>query len=244
MSSQFLALAADKYIYIAFAKFKHKWTYLNDTIVFAYLISDQKYNIIFLNTLNDTKQCKLVYNLINVISSEFYCTIIQEAKEKKEYSFMITNNFCNVLDTKLVPIKPILYDMNNQFIVISDTDYVYVLQYRGYYKPPKKGNKKDKDDKNTDIINVTNIKYNVPMGKLDAKYMNEFCFFIESELNPDIEYDYKSFVKTKKTKNPIIYISLSNIYLYIAKSNGIINRYNLYTMLLERKFKLDETIGI
>jgi hypothetical protein len=72
--------------------------------------------------------------------------------------------------------------------------------------------------------------------------MNEFCFFIESELNPDIEYDYKSFVKTKKTKNPIIYISLSNIYLYIAKSNGIINRYNLYTMLLERKFKLDETI--
>ena len=241
-NSSTLALAADKYIYIAFAKFKHKWTYLNDTIVFAYLISDQKYNIIFLNTLNDTKQCKLVYNLINVISSEFYCAIIQEAKEKKEYSFMITNNFCNVLDTKLVPIKPILYDMNNQFIVISDTDYVYVLQYRGYYKPPKKGNKKDKDDKNTDIINVTNIKYNVPMGKLDAKYMNEFCFFIESELNPDIEYDYKSFVKTKKTKNPIIYISLSNIYLYIAKSNGIINRYNLYTMLLERKFKLDETI--
>ena len=241
-NSSTLALAADKYIYIAFAKFKYKWTYLNDTIVFAYLISDQKYNIIFLNTLNDTKQCKLVYNLINVISSEFYCAIIQEAKEKKEYSFMITNNFCNVLDTKLVPIKPILYDMNNQFIVISDTDYVYVLQYRGYYKPPKKGNKKDKDDKNTDIINVTNIKYNVPMGKLDAKYMNEFCFFIESELNPDIEYDYKSFVKTKKTKNPIIYISLSNIYLYIAKSNGIINRYNLYTMLLERKFKLDETI--
>ena len=241
-NSSTLALAADKYIYIAFAKFKHKWTYLNDTIVFAYLISDQKYNIIFLNTLNDTKQCKLVYNLINVISSEFYCAIIQEAKEKKEYSFMITNNFCNVLDTKLVPIKPILYDMNNQFIVISDTDYVYVLQYRGYYKPPKKGNKKDKDDKNTDIINLTNIKYNVPMGKLDAKYMNEFCFFIESELNPDIEYDYKSFVKTKKTKNPIIYISLSNIYLYIAKSNGIINRYNLYTMLLERKFKLDETI--
>jgi hypothetical protein len=84
-NSSTLALAADKYIYIAFAKFKYKWTYLNDTIVFAYLISDQKYNLIFLNTLNDTKQCKLVYNLINVISSDFYCAIIQEAKEKKEY---------------------------------------------------------------------------------------------------------------------------------------------------------------
>ena len=241
-NSSTLALAADKYIYIALAKFKPKWTFLNDTIVFAYLISDQKYNIIFLNTSNDTKQVKLVYNLINVISSDFYCAIIQEAKEKKEYSFMITNNFCNVLDTKLVPIKPILYDMNGQFIVISDSDYVYVLQYRGYYKPPKKGNKKDKDDKNADVINFKNTKYNVPMSKLDPKYMNEFCFFIESELNPDIEYDYKTFAKTKKTKNPIINISLSSIYLYVAKSNGIINKYNLYTMLLERKFKIDETI--
>ena len=55
--SSTVALAADKYIYIALTKFRHKWTYLNDTIVFAYLISDQKYNIIFLNTTNDTKQC-------------------------------------------------------------------------------------------------------------------------------------------------------------------------------------------
>ena len=240
--SSTIALAADKYIYIALAKFKHKWTYLNDTIVFAYLISDQKYNIIFLNTSNDTKQCKLVYNLINVISSEFYCAIIQEAKDKREYSFMITNNFCNVLDTKFVPIKPIFYDMNNQFIVISDNDYVYVLQYRGYFKPQKKGNKKDKSDKNVDLTNIKNTKYNIPMGKLDPKNMNEFVFFVESELNPDIEYNYKSFVKNKKTKSPIINLSLSGIYLFIAKSNGIINKYNLYTMFLERKFKIDETI--
>ena len=125
--SSTVALAADKYIYIALTKFKHKWTYLNDTIVFGYLISDQKYNLIFLNTTNDTKQCKLVYNLIDVISSDFYCAIIQETKEKKEYSFMITNNFCNVLDTKLVPIKPLYYAMNNQFIVICDSNYVYVF---------------------------------------------------------------------------------------------------------------------
>ena len=117
--SSTLALAADKYIYIAFTKFKHKWTYLNDTIVFAYLIADQKYNIIFLNTSNDTKQCKLVYNLIDVISSDFYCGLIQESKEKKEYTLMITNNFCNVLETKLIPIRPLFYAMNNQFIIIS-----------------------------------------------------------------------------------------------------------------------------
>ena len=241
--SSTIALAADKYIYIALTKFKHKWTYLNDTIVFAYLISDQKYNIIFLNTLNDTKQCKLVYNLINVISSDNYCVIIQESKEKREYSFMITNNFCNVLETKLVPIKPLFYDMNNQFIVICDNDYVYVLQYKGYYKP-KKGSKKENNEKekNIDLINMKNSKYNIPMSKLDPNGMDEYCFFIESELNSEIEYSYKNFVKNKKTKNSIINLILSNIYLYIAKANGIINKYNLYSKSLERKFKIDENI--
>ena len=243
--SSTIALAADKYIYIALTKFTHKWTYLNDTIVFAYLISDQKYNIIFLNTVNDTKQCKLVYNLIDVISSDFYCAIIQENKEKREYSFMITNNFCNVLETKLLPIKPLFYDMNNQFIAIGDNDYIYVLQYKGYYKPKKEGNKKDKNNKSnnlSELYNAKNTKYNIPMSKLDPNGMNEFCFFIESELNPDIDYNYKTFIKSKKTKNSIINVYLSSIYLYVAKSNFIINKYNLYTMSLERKFKIEENI--
>ena len=104
----------------------------------------------FLNTINDTKQCKLVYDLIDVMSSDFYCAIIQEKKEKKEYAFMITNNFCNVLDTKLCPIKPLFYAMNNEFIVISDNNYVYVLQYKGYYKSKK--------DKKKIIINLIIIK--------------------------------------------------------------------------------------
>ena len=243
--SSTIALAVDKYIYIALTKFTHKWTYLNDTIVFAYLISDQKYNIIFLNTVNDTKQCKLVYNLIDVISSDFYCAIIQENKEKREYSFMITNNFCNVLETKLLPIKPLFYDMNNQFIAIGDNDYIYVLQYKGYYKPKKEGNKKDKNNKSnnlSELYNAKNTKYNIPMSKLDPNGMNEFCFFIESELNPDIDYNYKTFIKSKKTKNSIINVYLSSIYLYVAKSNFIINKYNLYTMSLERKFKIEENI--
>ena len=210
-----MALAADKYIYIALTKFKHKWTYLNDTIVFGYLISDQKYNLIFLNTTNDTKQCKLVYNLIDVISSDFYCAIIQETKEKKEYSFMITNNFCNVLDTKLVPIKPLYYAMNNQFIVICDSNYVYVLQYRGYIKKKLEGNKnKNKNLKNnTELYNIKSTKYNISASKLDPNGMNEFCFFIDSEPNPDIDYDYQNFIKREKTKNPIINISLSSVYL-------------------------------
>ena len=240
-NSSTIALAAEKYIYLSFVKYKYKWTFFNDTIVFAYSISDNKYNIMFLDTINNTKQCKLVYNLINVLSSDFYCLIIHE-KEEEQYSFMITNSFCNVLDTKLCPVRPMYYAMNNEFVVIADYDYVYVLQYKGYVKPKNEGNNFEKKNSQSDLGLSTKARYNVSMNKLDQKSMNEFCFFIDDELNPEINYDYFTFSHEKTAKNEIINICLSNFYLYVAKFNGIINKYNLYNMTIEKKFKIDENI--
>ena len=156
-------------------EYKYKWTYFNDTIVFGYLLSDNKYNIIFLDTINNTKQCKLVYNLINVLSSDFYCLIIQE-KDENQYSFMITNSFCNVLDTKLCPVEPIYYSMNNEFIAISDYDYIYILQYRGYVKPKIEGNNADKNSKHTKIRKISvNKKIN---KNIIQKSLNLFSVMI------------------------------------------------------------------
>ena len=240
-NSSTIALAAEKYIYLSFVKYKYKWTFFNDTIVFAYSLSDNKYNIMFLDTINNTKQCKLVYNVINVLSSDYYCSIIHE-KDEDQYAFMITNSFCNVLDTKLCPIKPIYYAMNNEFIVITDYDYVYVLQYKGYVKPKSDGTNFEKKNSQSDLGLSTKARYNVSMNKLDQKSMNEFCFFIEDELNPGINYDYYTFAHEKTAKNEIVNIFLSNFYLYVAKFNGIINKYNLYNMTIEKKFKIDENI--
>ena len=246
--SSTLALAADKYIYLAFAKFNYKWTYFNDTIVFAYLISDNKYNIMFLDTINNNKQCKIVYNLINVLSSDYHCTIIQEGKDGKEgkgeneYSYMITNSFCNVLLKKLCPIKPIYYSMNNEFISISDKDYVYVLQYKGYSKQKTDGNSQEKNRKQSDLNSSIRSVYNPSINKLDTKNMNEFCFFIGGTLSPGINYDYNNFPHTKISKHQILNIYLSNNYLYVALSNLIINRYNLYEMTIDIQLKIDENI--
>ena len=246
--SSTLALAADKYIYLAFAKFNYKWTYFNETIVFAYLISDNKYNIMFLDTINNNKQCKIVYNLINVLSSDYHCTIIQEGKdgkegkEENEYSYMITNSFCNVLLKKLCPIKPIYYSMNNEFISISDKDYVYVLQYKGYSKQKTDGNSQEKNRKQSDLNSSIRSVYNPSINKLDTKNMNEFCFFIGGTLSPGINYDYNNFPHTKISKHQILNIYLSNNYLYVALSNLIINRYNLYEMTIDIQLKIDENI--
>ena len=170
---------------IAFVKYKYKWTYFYNTIVFGYLISDNKYNIIFLDTINNNKQGKLVYNLVDILSSDFLCAIIQE-REENQYSFMITNNFCNVLDTKFCPIKPIYSSMNNEFIAISDYDYVYVLQYKGYIKPKLDGTNDRNKMTQSDFSLTMRTRFNMTMNKLDPKAMNEFCFFIDDDLNPGI----------------------------------------------------------
>ena len=155
---------------------------------------------------------------------------------------MITNSFCNVLDNKLCPIQPIYYSMNNDFIAISDYDYIYILQYRGFIKTKIEGNNADKNSKNSDLGLSIRTKYNVSMNKLDPKSMNEFCFFIEDDLNPGINYDYYNFRPTKKAKNQICNLYLSSNFLYVAKTNGIIHKYNLYLMNLEKKFIIEENI--
>ena len=237
-----LALAAEQYIFLAFVKLIYKWTYFNNTIVFGYLISDNKYNIFFLDIINNTNKCKLVYNLINILSSDYHCSIIYQGKDNDQYSFMITNSFCNVLDTKLCPIKPIFYAMNNEFISISDNDYIYVLQYKGIAKQKIKGTNIEKSLKMSEINSQIITKYNVSMNKLDPNNMNEFCFFVDGTLSPDISYSYESFTHNKKAKNQICNIFLLNNNLYVGLDNGVINKYNLYLLAFERKIKIDENI--
>ena len=237
-----LALAAEQYIFLAFVKLIYKWTYFNKTIVFGYLIADNKYNIIFLDTINNTKQCKLVYNLINVLSSDNHCAIIQQGKDNDQYSFMITNNFCNVLDTKLCPIKPIYYAMNNEFISISDNDYIYVVQYKGYTKQKIKEKNSEKNINLSEVNSHIITKYNVSMNKLDPNKMNEFCFFVDEAISPDISYKYGTFTHKKKSRNQICNISLGNNNLYVGLDNGVINKYNLYLMTFDKKLKIDENI--
>ena len=232
-----ICLTSEKYLYLGFVKYKYKWTFFCNTIVFAYLIGDNKYNIMYLDINNNTKQCKLVYNLIDIISADYYCGIITQNNEN-EFSLIITNNFCNVLTTKNFNINPKFYSMNNEFIIISDEDYIYIFQYKGYIK------KNNKDIRNLINNELSSSRSNINIGisKLDPKTMHEFCFFNEEQLNPNDEYDYINFVHEKKSKNKIINIFLTNNFLYTGKDNGEVNRFDLTLLNFDRKYQISENL--
>jgi WD repeat-containing protein 35 len=238
-NSTTVALESQKIIYTGFIKYDYKWTFFSNTIVVGYLIGDNKYNIIYLDIENNAKLCKNINNLLGIISNDSFCILLIENKDNV-YNIIFTNNFGNLLDNKKCPIKPLIYTINNEYLVISDGDYIYILIFR--YNSLNKKNINDKS--NSNIIIGKNVFNN---NKLDNKLMKEIIFFIDDE-NIDInnnEYNYNTFKENnnnKLTNDKIIYMSLSINYLFIARSFGEVYQYDISTLKLEKKFRFEEKI--
>ena len=236
-----IALEAQKIIYTGFIKYNYKWAFFSNTIVVAYLVGDNKYNLIYLDIENNTKFCKNIYNLIDIISNELYCVIFIENKEGV-YNILFTNNFGNILENKKCPLKPVFYSMNEEYLVVSDGNYIYLLQFKSNI------NNKKKLERNSSVLSNIRLGMSIYQSvKLDNKLMNEFVFFIDDE-NIDINninYDYNTFIQgqhTKKTNNKILALALSTNYLFISRSFKKIYRYDLTTLKVDNKYNYDEKI--
>ena len=235
-----IALEAQKIIYTGFIKYNYKWAFFCNTIVVGYLIGDNKYNLIYLDIDNNVKLNKIMYNLIGIISNDLYCIIFFENKDG-QYNILFTNNFGNVIENRKSPIKPIFYSINEEYLIISDGNYIYLMQFKGNLNDKKKVG-----DKNSSII--SNKGMNIHQStKLDAKSIHEYVFFVDDkdiDIN-NLKYDYNLFIKgnhTKKTNNKILALTLSTNYLFIARSFGSIFRYDLVNLKMDNVYKYSENI--
>ena len=236
-----IALEAQKIIYTGFIKYNYKWAFFSNTIVVGYLIGDNKYNLIYLDTENNTKLCKIIYNLIGLVSNDLFCVIFSE--NKGTYNILFTNNFGNALENRKCPIKPVFYSINEEYLVVSDGNYIYMLQFKGNINTKKK-----LDEKNSSIMSNLMIGMSIYQSvKLDTKLMHELVFFIDDG-NIDINnnnYNYNTFIQgthTRKTNNKILALVLSTNYLFISRSFGTIYRYDLSTLKIDNKYKFEEKI--
>ena len=241
-NSTTIAMEAQKIVYTGFIKYDYKWAFFNDTIVVGYLVGDDKYNLIYLDTENNTKLCKIIYNLKGIISNDLLCAIFTESKDKT-YNILFTNNFGNVIESKKCPIEPVFYSMNEEYLVVSDGNYIYLLQFKGNIN-----NKKKLGEKNSSIISNMMMGMSIYQSmKLDNKLMSEIVFFIDDK-NVDINnnsYDYNIFkqgVHTQKTNNKLLALTLSTNYLFISRSFGTTYRYDLTTLKVDNKYKFEEKI--
>ena len=249
-NSTTIALEAQNVIYTGFIKYNYKWTFFAGTIVVGYLIGDNKYNVLYLDLENNAKLSKNIFGLIGIVSNDNICVIFTESKDQV-YSILFTNNFGNVIESKKCPIKPLFYAINNEYLIASDGNYIYLLIFKKEnipQKKKKKGKDKDSESSKSNIIN-SNIGKNMNpiMTKLDYKSMKEIVFFIDDvdiDIN-NINYDYNSFmegVNTLKSRDQINAMTLSSNHFFISRSLGNIYQYDLSTLKLSKKFSYKETI--
>ena len=244
-NSQTIALESQKIVYTGFIKYGYKWTFFCNTIVVGYLVSDNKYTVLYMDIDNNARLSKIIYYLIGIISNDFFCVLLTENKDT--YNILFTNNFGNLIESKKCPIKPLLYSINNECLVISDGNYVYVLKFRGNEINNIKKSKNNNDKSNSSINNI-NLGKNIYINfKLDRKLMKEFIFFIDDDkydIN-DNDYNYNNFIENtiyKKTNNPIIAIALSSNYLFISRGIGGVHQYDISSIKFEKKLKFSEKI--
>ena len=240
-NSTTIALESQKIVYTGFIKYDYKWTFFSNTIVVGYLIGDNKYNVLYLDIENNAKLCKIIFNLLDITSNESFCVIFTESKNI--YNILFTNNFGNLIESKKCPIKPEIYAINSEYLIVSDRNYIYILIFKG--NAPNNKNNKDKSISSLNISNVGKNMYN--NSKLDNRFMKEFVFFIDDkniDINND-EYNYNAFIENeefKKTNDQIITMSLSFNYLFISRSLGGVYQYDISTLKLEKTFKFEEKI--
>ena len=241
-NSTTIALESQKIVYTGFIKYDYNWTFFCNTIVVGYLIGDNKYNVLFMDIDNNAKMVKIIFNLLGIISNDSFCIIFTENKDT--YNILFTNNFGNLIENKKCPIKPILYTLNNEYLIVSDGHYIYILIFRGNVNSNKKNNNNDKSNASIKNTNLGNVYNNL---KLDNKLMKEIVFFIDDD-NIDInnfEYNYNTFIENteiKKTKDLLIAIYLSTNYLFISRELGDVKQFDISTLKLEKSFKFKEKI--
>ena len=248
-NSTTIALEAQNVIYTGFIKYNYKWTFLTGTIVLGYLIGDNKYNVIYLDLENNAKLSKNIYGLLGIVSNDNTCALLTENKDET-YNILFTNNFGNVIETKKCPIKPLLYTINNEYFIITDGNYIYILIFKRNIATTslKKDKDKNKEDDKLNIINNNaGINMNPFMTKLDYKLMKEIVFFVDDDsvdINK-IKYDYNSFMNNTryhKSKNSVIAMTLSPNYFFISHSSGNVYQYQTSTLQLIKKHNFKEKI--
>ena len=124
---------------------------------------------------NNAKLSKNILRLIGIVSNDNICVLFTESKDNV-YSILFTNNFRNVIESKKCPIKPSFYAINNEYLIASNGNYIYIIIFKKK-NIPKKNKKKEKDkdseSSKSKIMKIINNNIgksmNPIMSKLDYK---------------------------------------------------------------------------
>jgi len=216
-----IGLGVGSAMYLANIKQEYKFGYINksDTLVFAVEKEDRiDFCVVFYECKKKTRRMKFVRQLYAIKCYSDLCVIISKVEETDEmFKIVLCNSIGNPIETKLVNIEPFFVEMTKNYIVLASTDHVYVWNYRSSTGKASMGHMADSN-----------------------KFGREIAFFIDEEPNPKMIYDKGKYEKLEKLSNePICCLTANESTLIVGRTNGIVNKYTLPNLILEKKLALN-----
>ncbi len=228
-----LALAVDTFIFFANIRPVYTWTYLANSIVYAFSKSDKRdSNLVFWDLTTGEAFLKVVNGLKFLASSGDYCAVLLAERNKKDpkdkeitYTIQLRNSIGAIVDCKTVPFAPKYVSMGSYHIVCANDRTVYTWQFQSLVS--KSSLTSSASDNNLDNMDKT--------SKMSMKSKERIFDVQSSELTPaqspetfKIQYDI--------IPDPVVSITVDEKFLVIGRKNGVIVRYTLPHLTQENTY--------
>lgn len=91
-----------------------------------------EYTVVFWDIKRESRTIRYIRNLVDIRGTIDMCTIIckHEEGQLEQWKLELCNSIGSPLDTKYLGFEPIYSFMTKTHIVIANTDFVYLWQYR------------------------------------------------------------------------------------------------------------------
>ena len=92
-----------------------------------------EFTVVFWDIKRETKTIRYIKNLVDIKGTMDMCTIISkqdDGETEDSWKLELCNSIGSPLDMKTINIEPMYNTMSKTHVIIANSDYVYIWQYR------------------------------------------------------------------------------------------------------------------
>lgn len=215
-----LALGVGKFMFLANCKFFYKMAYLKKSKTFVFSIERENrvdFCLVFYSLTKKTMILKYIRYLRQIHSYGDSCAIVCRSEDSEErWNIQLCNSAGNPIETKMINIEPMFIEMTKNHIIVANSCYVYVWNYK------------------------TSVASRDFMKSTDSlKFGKEVVFKIDQKPEPKEIYDCDNYPLAEELpQEDISCITANETTLIIGLSHGIAKRYSLPHLMLEKTIAL------
>lgn len=237
-SSLRIALAVDAFIFFANVRPAYTWAYLENTVVYSYYRPERKETVVIFWDLSlGEAHPKYVSNLLFLCASSDYCALILSDQpvrqieanrsisggngKKTTYTVQLRNSIGAIVHSKTLPFMPKFVSMSSNHVVVANDRTVYTWQFQS--------------SGNGNIDNGQGSS-SLPSGSSRDSKSRDRIFDIETISYSQAQPPETFKVITDELNTPITCVTISDRYLIVGRSNGVITRFTLPHLSSENEY--------